>query len=96
MAFGLRTSMGYFMNMHMSITIDVPDDLLKRMKPILAERKMTFRALVIDAVERAIEVPVSTFRLRDAAAGNATDDMPVTSEAINRAIDEMREPSFLG
>ena len=85
-----------FMHLHMRTTIDVPDDLLKRVKPLLAERNMTFRALVIDAVERAIEVPVVSFRLRDASAGRAGKDTAVSSEAINRAIDEARQPSFRG
>ena len=55
---------------HMRTTIDMPDDLFRRLKPLLAERKMTFRALVIDAVERAIDAPSAAFRLRDASAGH--------------------------
>jgi len=94
--FVLRTSISCFMHSHMRTTIDVPDDLLKRVKPFLAERKMTFRALVIDAVERAIEVPAASFRLRDASAGHAGDGTAVSSEAINRAINEGREPAFHG
>jgi hypothetical protein len=94
--FVLRTSISSFMHPHMRTTIDVPDDLLKRVKPLLAERKMTFRALVIDAVERAIEVPAASFRLRDASAGHAGDGTAVSSEAINRAINEAREPAFHG
>lgn len=74
----------------------MPDDLLNRVKPLLAERKMTFRALVIDAVERAIAAPPASFRLRDASAGEPADGRPVSSEAINRAIDAGREPSFPG
>jgi len=92
----LRESIAGFMHLHMRTTIDVPDDLLKRVKPLLAERKMTFRALVIDAVERAIEVPAVSFRLRDASAGHAGEGTPVSSEAINLAINEAREPSFQG
>lgn len=84
------------MQMHMRTTIDVPDDLLKRARPLLAEKKMTFRALVIDAVERAIEAPSVPFRLRDASVGDAGDDGGVSSKAINRAIDEARDPSFRG
>ena len=84
------------MHSHMRTIIDVPDDLLKRVRPLLTERKMTFRALVIDAVERAIEVPAVSFRLRDASAGQAGDGTVVSSEAINRTIHEAREPSFQG
>ena len=94
--FALHTSISRFMHLHMRTTIDVPDDLLKRVKPLLVERKMSFRALVIDAVERAIEVPAASFRLRDASAGQAGDGAAVSSEAINRAINEAREPSFRG
>jgi len=80
----------------MRTTIDMPDDLLTRVRPFLEERKMTLRALVIDAVERAIETPSVAFRLRDASAGHAGVGARVSSEAINRAIDEAREPFFRG
>jgi len=82
------------MHRHMRTTIDMPDDLLKRARPLLAERKMTMRALVIDALERAIEAPVVSYRLRDASAGSADEEGGVSSGAINRAIDEAREPSL--
>ena len=82
------------MHRHMRTTIDVPDDLLKRARPLLAERKMTFRALVIDAIERVIETPAGSFRLRDASAGFAGDDGGVSSESINHAINEARELPF--
>lgn len=78
---------------HMRTTIDMPDDLLERARPLLAERKMTFRALVIDAVERVLEAPAVDFKLRDASAGASGR---VSSKAINSAIDKMREPSFPG
>ena len=84
------------MHKHMRTTIDVPDDLLKRARPLLVERKMTFRALVIDAIERVIEAPPVSFRLRDASVGYSGDDRGVSSESINRAINEAREPSFPG
>lgn len=84
------------MDLYMRTTIDMPDELFRRVKPLLAERKMTFRALVIDAVERAIEAPPATFRLRDASAGHPADGPAVSSEAINRMIDVVREPSFPG
>lgn len=74
----------------------MPDDLLARTKPILAARRMTLRALVIDAVERAIEAPVPAFRLRDASAGGVEAGKVVTSDEINRAVDSMRESPFPG
>ena len=82
------------MHMHMRTTIDMPDDLLRRIRPLLAERKMTFRALVIDALDRVIETRPVSFRLRDASVGE--DSAGVSSEAINRAIDTAREPFFQG
>jgi hypothetical protein len=82
------------MQKHMRTTIDMPDDLLKRVRPLLAERKMTFRALVIDAIDRVIEARPVPFKLRDASAGE--DSAGVSSEAINRAIDEARGPAFQG
>ncbi|MEY2906958.1 MAG: hypothetical protein RLZZ408_1429 [Verrucomicrobiota bacterium] len=82
------------MHKHMRTTIDMPDDLLRRIRPLLEERKMTFRALVIDALDRAIETRPVSFRLRDASVGE--DHAGVSSEAINRAIDEARGPSFQG
>jgi hypothetical protein len=80
----------------MRITMDMPDDLYQKVKPLLAERKMTFRALVIDAVERAIEAPRAAFKLRDASAGQSSDGAAVSSEAINSMIDVVREPAFRG
>ena len=84
------------MHFHMRTTIDMPDDLLRRAKPLLIERKMTLRALVIDALERAIEAPATTFRLRDASAGHPAQGRGVSSREINRAINEVREPAFPG
>lgn len=57
---------------------------------------MTLRALVIDALERALEAPAVNFRLRDASAGESADGRAVSSRTINRAINEMREPAFPG
>lgn len=55
---------------------------------------MTFRALVIDAVERVLEAPPVAFKLRDASAGAKARNGGVTSESINRGIDESRGPFF--
>lgn len=82
------------MHRHMRTTIDVPDDLLKRAKPFLADRRMTLRALLIDALQSVIKSPMAPFKLRDASAG--AEEGGVSSEAINNAIDEARGPSFPG
>lgn len=84
------------MLIHMRTTIDMPDDLLRRVRPFLEERKMTLRALVIDALDRAIEAHPVPFTLREASAGDLGEGMGVSSEDINRAIDEARGPSFQG
>ncbi|MEI6034369.1 MAG: hypothetical protein WCS65_08845 [Verrucomicrobiae bacterium] len=77
----------------MRTTIDMPDDLMARARPILAQRGMTFRALVIDAVEYALEAPAKPFHLRDASSGVATKK-GVSVQQINRAINENRMDSF--
>lgn len=85
-----------FINMYlyMRTTIDMPDDLMARTRPFLAERNMTFRALVIDAIERTLAVPSTPFQLRDASAGSEPEGDGVSGEAINQAIDELRTPGF--
>lgn len=84
------------MHRHMRTTIDMPDELLERVKPLLISRKMTLRALVIDAVERAVAAPSVEFKLRDASAGASASGKGVSGEAINRLIDKLREPTFPG
>ncbi len=76
----------------MRTTIDMPDALLERVRAVLARRRMTFRALVIDALEQAISEDSSGFRLRDASAGYETaGEQRVSVDAVNRAIDEQRD-----
>jgi hypothetical protein len=79
----------------MRTTIDVPDSLLRRAKTVAAKRKTTFRALVLDALERRLEESPGNFVLEDASAGsvgNAAD--VVSASAINDWIDASREGSF--
>lgn len=78
----------------MKVTIDIPDDLLARVKPLLEARNLTFQALEIDAIERALTVPAVSFQLRDASTGSELDDGGVSGETINRAIDESRAVGF--
>lgn len=74
----------------MRTSIDLPDSLLERIRPVLASRKMTFRALVIDAVEQALARETPPFRLRDASAGYSGKGAKITSKKINQAIDDQR------
>ncbi len=80
----------------MRTTIDLPDSLMERAKRCIAERKLTFRALVISALEQALETSVEPFELRDASAGpaNGADGNTISNTKINQAIDAQRATSF--
>jgi Arc/MetJ-type ribon-helix-helix transcriptional regulator len=78
----------------MRTTVDLPDALARRVKHWVAERRTTFRELVILALEQALEEDDRPFRLRDASAGDASSER-IPSEAINRAIDNQRDLSFI-
>ena len=80
----------------MTISVRMDPLLEKELERAARRQGMTKTQFVIDAVERAIELPAASFRLRDASAGQAGEGTAVSSEAINRAIDEAREPSFQG
>ncbi len=82
------------MHICMRTTIDIPDALLDRARPILASRNMTLRALVVDALERLLAAKGHRFKLADASVGyEAKPGEGVSAAAVNRAIDEMGEPS---
>lgn len=73
----------------------MPDQLLRRVKVVAAERKTTFRAMVVDALEKALQEPFAPFTLRDASVGSLpAGEATVDSTAINRAIDTQREDRF--
>lgn len=76
----------------------MPDRLLKRVKQVAAERQTTFRALVVDALERSLAEKPRAFTIRDASVGpkpqRKGSKSEVTSEAINEAIDAQRESRF--
>jgi hypothetical protein len=75
--------------------MDMPDSLLRRVKKVMIKRKMTFRALVIDALERTLEEPSKTFQLRDASVGSRTDrSEPLSVDEVNRSIDAQRAGAF--
>jgi len=78
----------------MRTTIDMPDALFRRAKTVMAKSGMTFRSLVIDALERALDENRATaFVLREASAGYTVNKKGgVSRHAINEAIDENREP----
>jgi len=75
----------------MRTSIDLPDALLVRIKSRLHEQNITFRALVISALEQTLKEDTNPFQLRDASVGTLSQD-PVSAEEINRMIDEQREP----
>jgi len=72
----------------------MPDALFQRAKSVMAKRRMTFRSLVIDALEQALDDQRSErFVLRDASAGYRADRRGgVSNQSINQAIDASREP----
>lgn len=73
----------------------MPDGLMHRVKRVAAERRTTFRALVVDALERTLEERPRAFKLRDAAVGRKASAKKVVDTAtINRTIQEQRESSF--
>lgn len=78
----------------MRTTVDVPDALLERVRPVLAQRGLTLRAVVVDALERLLAPEPQPFRLRDASTGYTPEPgTAVPSAAIDQAIDELDEPS---
>jgi len=77
----------------MRTTVDLPDKLVKRIKACTAERKVTFRALVVAALEKELAEDQGPFQLRDASAG-VTKKSPVPNEVITRHLDASRDFSF--
>jgi len=76
----------------MRTTIDVPDSLLRRAKTTAAKRNTTFRALVLDALERRLEESPKDFVLEDASTGSVQNPADVVStSAINAGIDANRQ-----
>lgn len=77
----------------------MPDRLLKRVKQVAAERQTTFRALVVDALERSLAEKPRSFKLRDASVGpkprRKGSSEEVSTKAINEAIDAQRESRFI-
>lgn len=53
----------------MRTNIDMPDALMERVKTVAARRNTTFRALVVDALERSLEATKQPFELQDASVG---------------------------
>ena len=82
------------MHIHMRTTVDIPDALLERARPLLAARQMTLKSLVVDALERLIGTEAPSFKLRDASVGYASGEgKKVSNDEINRTLDEINEPA---
>lgn len=77
----------------------MPDRLLKRVKQVATERKTTFRALVVDALERSLAEKPPAFKLRDASVGpkpgQKESNEAVSAQTINAALDAQRESRFI-
>ena len=68
---------------------------MRKVKITAAKRKTTFRALVVDALERTLDDPPQRFELEDASVGSLHQgEAPVSNTAINELIDSGREPRF--
>lgn len=73
----------------------MPNHIFKQVKEEAARRGTTFRALVVNALERDLERGEEHFKLRDVSAGPRNKGSSrVSVEAINEAIDSQREPGF--
>ncbi len=77
----------------MRTTVDLPDSLMARVKNRTREGNMTFRSLVISALEKTLEEDAEPFTLRDAAVGDSGQET-VSADAINQLIDDHRSPEF--
>jgi len=71
----------------------MPEALMQRVKMIAAKRKTTFRALVVDALERTLDEPQQLFELEDASVGS-DEGTTISNTAINQLIDAQRESRF--
>jgi len=81
------------MLLFMRTTVDLPDTLVKRIKYHTANKKVTFRSLVITALEKELSAEKKSFRLRDASVGNPEE--PITSnQTINQQLNADRDFDF--
>ncbi|TVP78652.1 MAG: hypothetical protein EA353_07835 [Puniceicoccaceae bacterium] len=71
----------------------MPEALMQRVKIVAAKRKTTFRALVVDALERTLDEPRQLFELEDASVGTEEANT-VSNDTINQWIDTQRESHF--
>lgn len=74
----------------------MPDSLMQRVKAVSVSRKTSFRALVIEALEKSLAQSESSFELPDASAGKAKKKPQVTASQVNAEIDQLREGAFRG
>lgn len=80
------------MHICMRTTVDIPDQLLERVKPILLEKRLTLRSVVVDALERLTRPDETTFQLRDASVGYVAESgAGVSASQVNVAIEELGE-----
>lgn len=71
----------------------MPDPILVEVKALAARQGTTVRAIVIESLQARLNQKHSHFSLRDVSFGDGPE---VSADAINRAIDEGREPDFVG
>ena len=71
----------------------MPDPILRQVKELAARRGTSVRAIVIESLQAKLNQKPVHFALRDASFGDGPE---VSSEAINQALNEGREPVFPG
>ncbi|MFK5924850.1 MAG: hypothetical protein QM496_21945 [Verrucomicrobiota bacterium] len=73
----------------MRTTIDLPDTLMEQIKFHTSNKKVTFRSLLITALEKELSAEKKPFCLRDASVGNAEDP-----KISNQTTDQHRNPAI--
>lgn len=77
----------------MRTTVDLPDTLVKRIKFHTANQNVTFRSLVITALEKELSAEKKSFRLRDASVGNPEGSI-ISQQTINQHLNAARKFDF--
>ncbi len=74
----------------MRTVIELPDSLMRRVKERLNQENITFRAMVISALENALNEEQKPFTLRDAAAGEP-NKQKISEGEINAEIQQFND-----
>lgn len=67
---------------------------MQRVREVSAARNTTFRAMVIEALEKSLMCPQVTFQLRDASVGKDGRGGSISADQINQELDAQRQGFF--